>query len=245
MFCGAIMTSSNPDNGSEKRASLFKRPQKKENTAENTGSLVGLKGPLLSTAEFNFFNQACEVLSDQYVVCPRVSAAEVLAVNGRNSKETQAASSRIFGRQLDLVICEAETMKVLFVVMFADSSRGVDNSLQQACKIAGLPVLQVESQQEYSPQEMIEMLFSPIRPKSVESSPRGNAVQTSRGSVKMPPPLPENRSTNTDPVICPQCGAPMKKRVASSGAHQGQVYSVCSNYPKCPTFYPTGDKGSK
>jgi hypothetical protein len=239
------MTSSTPDNGNEKRTSLFNRSPKSESKTEGTASLVAIKDSLLSTSEYNFFSQACEVLSDQYVVCPRVSAAEVLAVNGRDNKETQAAASRIFGRQFDLVICEAETMKVLFVVMFTDSSRGTDNSLQQACKIAGLPVLQVECQHEYSPQEMIEMLFSPLRPKSEATSTRSNQVQPSRGPVKLPPPLPENRTTSSEPVTCPKCGAPMKKRVASSGAHQGQVYSVCSNYPKCPTFYPTGEKESK
>ena len=236
------MTSPTPDNGIEKRSSFFKRSPRSESKPEGTASLVALKDALLTASEYKFFSQACEVLSDQYVVCPRVSAAEVLSVNGRDSKETQAASSRIVGRQFDLVICEAETMKVLFVVMFTDSSRGEDNSLHQACKIAGLPVLQVECQHEYSPQEMIEMLFSPLRPKSAESSIRGSQVQPSRGSVKLPPPLPENRSTSSEPVTCPKCGAPMKKRVASSGAHQGQVYSVCSNYPKCPTFYPTGEK---
>jgi hypothetical protein len=129
--------------------------------------------------------------------------------------------------------------------MFTDSSRGSDNSLNQACKIAGLPVLQVECQHEYSPQEMIEMLFSPLRPNSSVTPTRNKGVQPTGGQAKMPPPLPENKSTSSEPVICPQCGAPMKKRVASSGAHQGQVYSVCSNYPKCPTFYPTGVKDSK
>lgn len=33
--------------------------------------------------------------------------------------------------------------------------------------------------------------------------------------------------------ICERCGAPMVKRIAKKGDHQGNIFWGCSNYPKC------------
>lgn len=47
--------------------------------------------------------------------------------------------------------------------------------------------------------------------------------------------------TETDPaeeLICQRCGAPLVKRKATRGAHVGEEFWGCSNYPKCRNFIP-------
>ncbi len=34
-------------------------------------------------------------------------------------------------------------------------------------------------------------------------------------------------------LVCPKCGSPMVKRVATKGANQGKEFYGCSNFPKC------------
>ena len=240
---------SGPDNDNSGRASLFRRSKKEEDPASSHSNLYEVKGPLLAASENSFFQQACEVMSDQYVICPRVSVAEILKINARDNKEKQSAYVNILGKQVDLVVCEAESMTILYVVEFdnSDHSRpGKDESLERAFKMAGLPFLHIDCKHPYSHQELIEILFEPLRPQQ-ERPVRRQLPSTPpfyEPGEKTPPPLPASKKPEIS-LTCPKCGAPMKKRNVTQGPHKGEVYSVCTNYPECQTFYPTGEKLSR
>lgn len=240
---------SGPENENSGRASLFRRAKKEEDPAGQHSSLYEAKGPLLAPDESLFFQQACEVMSDQYVICPRVSVAEILKINARDNKEKQSAYVNILGKQVDLVVCEAESMTVLYAVEFEDADHGRSNkdaSIERAFKIAGLPIVRVDCKHAYSHQELIEILFEPLRPQQEQPVRRQIASMPPfyESGEKTPPPLPANKKPEIS-LTCPKCGAPMKKRNVTQGPHKGEVYSVCTNYPECQTFYPTGEKLSR
>lgn len=44
-----------------------------------------------------------------------------------------------------------------------------------------------------------------------------------------------------EPVICPKCGAPMVKRVATKGQNAGREFWGCSMFPKCRGIISIGD----
>ena len=232
--------------------SLFNPSKKKKNSAstssgEQTSSLYSLNESFLTPAEMSFFDQAGEVLSDQYVICPKVALPEMIKVVASDPSQRQSAQNRIFQKRVDFVVCAADTMKMLFAIELDDISHAQperqarDQFMDRLFASIGLPLIHVTYRPDYSHQELIEILFAPLQPK--KSAPALQPAQTSTGRP-VPPPLPK-KSAEAAEVRCPKCGAPMKKRSATQGVHQGQVYSVCSNYPQCPTFYPSGEGKGK
>lgn len=61
----------------------------------------------------------------------------------------------------------------------------------------------------------------------------GNPANTPASVTSTPPP----RSSNP---VCPQCGAPMKKRTAHKGHNIGKEFWGCSAYPQCNRTLPLG-----
>lgn len=45
--------------------------------------------------------------------------------------------------------------------------------------------------------------------------------------------IDNEKVTEEETILCPKCGAPMIKRVASRGTNAGNEFYGCSNYPKC------------
>jgi hypothetical protein len=244
--------------------SLFKPRRKQDNSINEGPTDPGFSFPysindhFLTNAELSFYLQAREVLSDRYILCPKVSIAELLSITEKNDRANQAAFNRISRKRVDFVVCEAEAMKVLYAIELDDSTHDNpdrqerDDFVNKAFKAANLPLLRVDCKRAYSYQEMIEILFTPLQPKKAvapvaqqspaEAPVRSNTVVSStRKSASTPPPLPGGKESPI-PEICPKCGAPMKKVTVKTGAHAGDIYSVCSNYPKCQSFYPTGER---
>lgn len=47
-------------------------------------------------------------------------------------------------------------------------------------------------------------------------------------------PLEARSPVPSEPVpVCPRCGVKMVRRVATQGAHKGEPFYGCANYPKC------------
>lgn len=60
------------------------------------------------------------------------------------------------------------------------------------------------------------------------------ANATAEGDAE-PAPIPTRAM---DPPLCPKCGIPMVLRVASKGAHRGEPFYGCPNYPRCREALP-------
>jgi len=49
---------------------------------------------------------------------------------------------------------------------------------------------------------------------------------------------PKDTADNRDAPICPRCGIPMVRRVASKGLHVGEPFWGCANFPRCNEIKP-------
>jgi hypothetical protein len=245
--------------------SLFKPRQKDKSSITEASVEPGFSFPyavndhFLTNAELSFYLQAREVLSDKYILCPKVSIAEILNITEKDYRASQTAFNKISRKRVDFVVCEAEAMKVLYAIELDDSSHDSpsrqerDDFVNKAFEAADLPLLHVDCKRAYSYQDMIGILFAPLQPKKAtpvtQQTPAAGPVASSafvsspQKRAATPPPLPVKKESTIN-VICPKCGAPMKKVIVKAGAHAGDEYSVCSNYPQCQSFYPTG-KGAK
>ncbi len=52
----------------------------------------------------------------------------------------------------------------------------------------------------------------------------------------------EAMAKREDALVCPDCGAPMRKRTAKSGKNPGQPFWGCSKYPACSGLRPFEEK---
>jgi hypothetical protein len=119
-------------------------------------------------------------------------------------------------------------MKPIYAIELDDSSHDRqervkrDYFVNNAFRTVGLPLLRADCKEAYSHQEMVELLLAPFQQNN-----------TNRSDENAAPP---------SQVFCTKCGAPMKKRLATDGAHSGEYYWVCSQYPKCQNLYPSGER---
>ena len=65
------------------------------------------------------------------------------------------------------------------------------------------------------------------------SEETGSTTPASAPSDHMPCP-----KEGDNPPLCPQCGVPMKLRLARQGQHQGKRFYGCPNFPKCREVIP-------
>lgn len=192
----------------------------------------------LTNAELSFYQQAREILSDKYVLCPQVSLAAILNINEPEYRENQIAFNKISRKRIDFVVCEAETMRLLYAIELDDAShkrsyrQKRDDFVNRAFEAAGLVLLRIEYQPDYDQQELIETLFSPLR---LQKSPIPAQTLVQAAAV-IPPPLLASLA------VCSVCGAPMRKRAVTAGAHTGEYYWVCTRYPKCQNFFPARER---
>jgi hypothetical protein len=201
----------------------------------------------LSSAELSFYLQAREVLSGKYIVCPKVSLAELFHVSETDGRQWQLYKNKIIQKRVDFVVFDSATMKPLYAIELDNSNYDLpdrqqrDEFVDHVFESANLPLVRVDWQSGYSHEEMVETLLTPLLHK--DDPPAANlALSRNIPLTANPPPLTEKLD---DPrlVICPNCGSTMRKTVATTGAHVGEYYWVCSRYPQCPTFYPASEGG--
>ena len=245
------MKRSRPLNENSGCLSLFTRNPRSDNSVSSTSDdsityypaeeedsfPYTINSHFLTDAELSFYQQASEVLSDKYVLCPQVSLAAILNINEPEFRENQIAFNKINRKRIDFVVCEVETMRMLYAIELDDAShkrpnrQKRDDFVNKAFEAAGLVLLRIEYQPDYNQQELIERLFRPLRPQK-SSIPAQISVRT---ATVVPPPLPASLT------VCSACGAPMRKRAVTTGAHTGEYYWVCTRYPKCQNFFPAGE----
>jgi hypothetical protein len=138
---------------------------------------------------------------------------------------------------VDFVVCDAETMQPVYAIELDDASHerqdraDRDDFVNKVFRKAGLPLLRADCKQGYSHQEMVELLLAPFQQNF---SSRADQQGGNNGN-------PSGDTASDGQVICSNCGAPMRKKAATAGAHAGEYYWVCSQYPKCSNFYPAGE----
>jgi hypothetical protein len=125
------------------------------------------KAPILfSPAERSFLGVLEQALDGKYRIMGKVRLADVLKVDsGLGNSARQSAFNRIQGKHLDFVICDPSSFAVKFAVELDDKSHNQpqrqsrDKFVNEALRVAGVPVFHFKARQAYSVQEVKDSLF--------------------------------------------------------------------------------------
>ena len=95
----------------------------------------------------------------------KIRVADILKpTKGQNRSYWQRAFNRISSKHFDFVLCLKEDLSVVCVVELNDRShnkpkrRKRDEFLRDACKSAGLPLVEVKTKRTYSVSELRDLL---------------------------------------------------------------------------------------
>lgn len=112
------------------------------------------RGVLLTPAEINFFRHLQAAVREDWLVFSMVRLADIIKVRPRTRK-SQGWQNRIFGKHIDFVLCDYETLEVKLCIELDDSSHrrtdrvARDKFVNVALTAAGLPLLRVRVQEKY------------------------------------------------------------------------------------------------
>lgn len=127
--------------------------------SEATGHLpYRARDDFLSQAEISFYRVLLSVLSTQGTICPKVRLSDVFYVSRPN--ENRTFFNRIVQKHVDFLVCNPISMKPIFALELDDSThtrsdRQVrDEFVDSVFQAAGLPLLHIRAQRQYSIQEV-------------------------------------------------------------------------------------------
>jgi hypothetical protein len=112
------------------------------------------RGVMLGPAEINFFRTLQSAVREDWVILSMVRLTDVIKVRPK-TRQHQIWQSRIFGKHIDFVICDWETMEVKLAIELEDFSqrrpdrRARDRFVNTALTAAGLPLLRVKLEDKY------------------------------------------------------------------------------------------------
>lgn len=112
------------------------------------------RGVILGPAEISFFRTLQSAVREDWIILSMVRLTDVIKVRPKTSQH-QIWQSRIFGKHIDFVICDYETMEVKLAIELEDTSRrqaerrARNRFVNTALTAAGLPLLRVKIEEKY------------------------------------------------------------------------------------------------
>jgi very-short-patch-repair endonuclease len=112
------------------------------------------RGVMLGPAEINFFRTLQSAVREDWIILSMVRLADVIKVRPKTPQH-QIWQSRIFGKHIDFVICDYETLEVKLAIELDNASqrradrRARDRFVNTALTAAGLPLLRVKMEEKY------------------------------------------------------------------------------------------------
>lgn len=129
---------------------------------------------LFSAAERSFLGVLDQAIGPEYRVFGKVRVADLASVGpGLSNSARQGALNRIASKHFDFVVCRATDLSVVCAVELNDKShtsqraKARDDLIVKVCQAINLPLLVVQAQQAYSPQEVQARFTAAIVPPSL------------------------------------------------------------------------------
>jgi hypothetical protein len=176
-----------------------------------------VRDDFLSGAESSFYRVLHNVVEEDYLIFPKVSLRDIFFVSKPN--ENMAYYNKIDRKHVDFLLCSTSTLRPSLAIELDDGSHQRadrierDNFVDLVFVSAGLRLVRIRAQHAYSTQELHDLIYQG----------RGRQVQMTRDGGLEVANVPR----------CPKCGVDMVLRRANKGAHIGEEFYGCINYPKC------------
>jgi len=183
-----------------------------------------LRENFMSATELALFRVLQRMVGRHYLICPKVALNDVFYIVRPN--ENVHYFNKIFRKHVDFLLCEPDTLKPAFGIELVKpvsktDPREVDQFMADLFLSAGLPLVQVQSGEHYSEEDLSELLESAVM------------------KVKETKPLRATAKTDSVPM-CPICGRMMVLRIHRTGGDAGRTYYGCIDNPHCPGIAELG-----
>lgn len=186
-----------------------------------------LRDDFLSPAEQSFYLVLKHLVSDQAIICTKVSLGDLFFVKSNDRSKFRTLTNKIDSKHVDFLLCDPKTVRPLVGIELDDkshqrSARKVrDEFVEMVYKAAKLPLLRIPTQRSYSTSELTSLLSPLISLNSIE-----------------PPSQPVFPEKENPAPLCPICGREMVLRTAKKGSNLGEQFWGCPDYPGCRGVVP-------
>ena len=198
---------------------LIKKSPEKEDKKQDY--LYIKRGPLFTPAERSFYGVLNQAMGDKTQIFGKVRVADVITTKkGLTASVRQTALNKITNKHFDYLLCNKEDLSVLCAIELNDSShnsektRKRDAFLEDACKSANIPLVQIKAKATYNINDIKEVLDKHLPNPSIENTTK----------------------ESTEEIIamaCPKCSSEIVEKVAKKGKNAGNKFLACSSFPKC------------
>ena len=179
-----------------------------------------LREKFMSAPELALFRLLQNMAGKHYIICPKVSLNDIFYIVRPN--ENVHFFNKIFRKHVDFLLCDLKSLQPAFGIEMVKpvamtETREVDQFMEDLFLSAGLPLVHIPSNENYSQDDLAELFqLSVLKVKETRSL---------------------RASTKVDSVpMCPVCGKMMALRMHRSGPDKGKKYYGCMDNPHCAGF---------
>jgi hypothetical protein len=200
----------------------------------------GLKGfpyqksdALFTPSERSFLGALQLAAGDNAAIFGKVRVADVVEPKeGLSRSARRRAFNRISAKHFDFLLCDKGDLSAACAIELDDASHNPerrqerDEFLKGVCDSAGIKLIRFPAKSGYLIEEVKRLL-----PRRLVANEPADVDKTIAASI---------RKAGTNGKICPNCSAPMVKKVAKNGSHAGKTFWACSTFPDCKTVEAIG-----
>ena len=181
-----------------------------------------LREHFLTTPEVVLFRSLKQMANDHYVIYAKVALNDIFFIVRPN--ENVHYFNKLFRKHVDFLLCHPQSLRPQIGVELvrpipSGGTRSTDQFMEDLFLTAGLPLVQIPSNDHYDISEIVSLFQSAVaKVKIIER----RLADVSLDSIPM----------------CPVCGKMMVLRTHRSGASSGEIYYGCIDNPTCPGQVP-------
>jgi hypothetical protein len=198
---------------------------------------------VFKTSHIQIFKALHAAVANDYVLLANVNVADVLNIGAiQNVLAMKTAQKNIAEKYFDFLVCDKNSVSALCAIVVGD---GLEPLLVTACESASLPLARFKIQSAYDPVVIRASILNALGVSEITAVHASGAVfdnQESGLEIREVPELPPQKvamaADGINIELCPQCSAVMIKRKAKNGTAAGQLFWICSDYPKCRGMLP-------
>jgi hypothetical protein len=123
---------------------------------------------LLSKAERSFYGVLKQAVGSEYLIFAKIRLADLLWVPKGTPGGRQGHFNRVQAKHIDFVLCDQDNVRPFLAIEVDDSSHGAsdrtsrDAFVDEAMRVAGLPMLRVRARGSYNMQELRNQIQSAL-----------------------------------------------------------------------------------
>ena len=181
-----------------------------------------LREHFLTTPEVVLFRALKQMAGEHYVIYAKVALNDIFFIVRPN--ENVHYFNKLFRKHVDFLLCHPQSLRPQIGVELVrpipnSGTRSIDQFMEDLFLTAGLPLVQIPSNDHYDIPEIVSLF------------------QSALAKVKRMERRLADVSLDASPM-CPICGKMMVLRTHRSGTQAGEIYYGCIDNPTCPGQVP-------